>query len=96
MDANEFKSIEENDVIKIRLKNGEDIELKDVQTTKMSDDKIEIIDKYSQRSIFFLKEIKEIAIEKLDYPKTILTPIFIGFGIIGIFILFGGSISPGG
>lgn len=96
IDKNEFDEIKGENEINIYLTSGEKVELKNVQSTKITGDKIEFVDKYTRRSIIILKQIDQMEIEKIDYPRTILTPLFIGLGIAFLFFIFGGSLSPGG
>jgi hypothetical protein len=96
IDADEYKEIDKNDTIKITLEDKEAVKIKNIQSINLTDDKIDVVDKYFNRSAYLMKEIKEVSVEKFDFMKTILTPVFISLGIILVFVLLGGSMSPGG
>ncbi len=96
INADEFEDIKENDTIKITLENGEVFVKNNIRNINATDNQIEFVNKYSESSVFLQKKINIIAAERFDYPKTILTSLFMCFAAIGIFVLFGGSLSPGG
>lgn len=84
--------VEEN--IEIELNSGEKIWIQEVQKTKIFENQdIEFIQNDSTHSVFSLNNLKGIAVERFDYPKTILTSLFI---VIGFLLINGGIGSPGG
>ena len=97
IDLVELQELKGNNSVKIKLETGNNLLLKNVSSTSISDDqKLEIVQKDSMITQLALKEIKNASVEKFDYPKTILTPLFICFGIVGVYALFGGTLSPNG
>ncbi len=109
IDMDELQNLNENDVVKIQLKSGKIMKVKNIQEINLSNNQeLEFITfssaEYkidSTKLIVPLKKIKEIRVEKFDVQKSIFSTFFITGGAILItsFILvyvFGMSFSVGG
>lgn len=92
--VNNLRDLSEEENIEVRFEGKESTKIYNTNKIVFSNgDSIFIFTNDTVKTVFAKKEVKEIAIEKFDYTKTILTSIFI---IILIILINGGLGSPGG
>ncbi len=89
-----MRNLSEEENIEVRLESKKNIKFYNTNKIDFLDtDSIQIFYNDSLKSSFAIEEVKEIAIEKFDYTKTILASLFV---IISIILINGGLGSPGG
>jgi hypothetical protein len=96
IESDEYNKITENKNISIQMKTGKEIRMDKIRKEELSDSSIIIYDKYSVGHEFLKNEIEVIRVEKFDYIRSILTPLFI---VIAATLLFASTLvtfSPGG